>query len=73
MNAASPNAREALLRLPQVESLVGLKRSSIYRRIAAGDFPKPISLGGRAVAFPASQVQQWIADRIAGAAQGGAK
>jgi prophage regulatory protein len=73
MQTNSPDAREALLRLPQVESLVGLKRSSIYRRIAAGDFPKPISLGGRAVGFPASQVQQWIADRIAGAAQGGAK
>jgi prophage regulatory protein len=73
MQTTPNDAREALLRLPQVESLVGLKRSSIYRRIAAGDFPKPISLGGRAIGFPASQIQQWIADRIAGAGQGGAK
>jgi prophage regulatory protein len=62
---------ETLLRLPQVEAMIGLKRSSIYTRIAAGSFPRPVSLGARAVAFRKSEVQKWIADRVvaSGAAQ----
>jgi prophage regulatory protein len=64
---------ERLLRMPEVEKLCGLKRSSIYRRVAEGSFDRPVSLGGRAVGFPATQIQQWIADRIAGASKGGAK
>jgi prophage regulatory protein len=55
---------EILLRLPQVEMMIGLKRSSIYTRIAAGQFPKPVNLGARAVAFRRSEVQAWIAGRV---------
>jgi prophage regulatory protein len=66
LNDSAPQT-EQLLRMPEVEKLCGLKRSSIYRRIAEGSFVKPVSLGGRAVAFPSSQVQRWIADRIASA------
>jgi prophage regulatory protein len=73
MNPQEISQPERLLRMPEVEQLCGLKRSSIYRRVADGTFVRPVSLGGRAVGFPASQIQQWIADRIAGAAQGGAK
>jgi prophage regulatory protein len=73
MNHQEISQPERLLRMPEVEKLCGLKRSSIYRRVSDGTFVRPVSLGGRAVGFPASQVQQWIADRIAGAAQGGAK
>jgi prophage regulatory protein len=62
---------ETLLRLPQVESMIGLKRSSIYSRIAAGEFPKPINLGARAVAFKNSDIQSWIAERAR--ASGGAQ
>ncbi len=57
---------ERLIRMPEVERLCGLKRSSIYRRIAEDAFVKPVSLGGRAIGFPASQVQKWISDRISG-------
>jgi predicted DNA-binding transcriptional regulator AlpA len=32
------------LRLPEVRSMCGLSRSSIYRGIASGKFPKPITL-----------------------------
>jgi prophage regulatory protein len=57
---------ERLLRMPEVEQLCGLKRSSIYRQIDAGSFPQQVRLGARAVGFPASQVQKWISDRISG-------
>ncbi len=49
-----------LLRLPSVEALTGLSKSEIYRRIKAGQFPQPIKLGARAVAWPSAQVEVWI-------------
>jgi prophage regulatory protein len=40
-----------ILRLPEVKSRVGLCRASIYNHMAQGSFPKPISLGLRAVGW----------------------
>jgi len=54
-----------LLRLRQVRVHCGLSRSEIYRRIASGDFPKPIKLGERASAWAEHEVTAWIAARIA--------
>lgn len=42
----------------------GLGRSTIYNYIADGSFPKPVSLGARAVAWVESEVQDWILERI---------
>ncbi len=58
-------SNEKLLRLPDVCDRVGLKRAAIYQRIAAGDFPAPIAIGIRARAWPASDIDAWIAGRIA--------
>lgn len=55
----------ALIRLPEVRRLVGLSRSEVYRRISAGEFPKPVSLGSRAIAFVRGEVLAFIAERIA--------
>lgn len=57
-----------LIRLPQVRDRVGLSRSEIYRRIAMGDFPAPVPLGARVVAWDADEVQEWIRRRISEAA-----
>lgn len=54
-----------LERLPQVKARTGLSRSEIYRRIALGDFPRPIKLGERASAWSAAEIDAWIAERIA--------
>ncbi len=54
-----------LIRLPAVRELTGLSRASIYSYISGGTFPRPACLGGRAVAWVHSEVQQWIADRVA--------
>ena len=56
----------ALLRRPQVESMTGLKRSSLYALIQCGQFPKPIKLSARAVAWPLQAVEGWIATRVGG-------
>lgn len=55
-----------ILRLPDVKAACGLSRSSVYLRISQGLWPKPISLGGRAVGWPASDVEAVNAARIAG-------
>ena len=56
---------EKLLRLPGVMTQTGLRRAAIYSRIADGTFPSPVKIGTRAVAWPESAVQAWIAERIA--------
>jgi prophage regulatory protein len=43
-----------------------LSRSTIYLRIAQGVFPRPVSLGGRAVGWPAGEVVSLNAARISG-------
>ncbi len=56
----------SILRLPAIKTSTGLSRSTIYLRIAEGVFPKPVSLGGRAVGWPANEVAALNAARIAG-------
>lgn len=57
---------KTIQRLPAVKYESGLSRSTIYLRIAQGLWTKPISLGGRAVGWPASEVAALNAARIAG-------
>ena len=54
-----------ILRLPAVKASVGLSRSTIYIRIAEGTFPKPVSLGGRAVGWLESDIEAWIESKRA--------
>jgi len=60
----SPATRR-LLRLPAVVSATGLSRTSIYRAMTAGDFPRAVPLGRRAVGWDAAEVEGWIASRLA--------
>ena len=55
---------EKFLRLRDVQNRVPYSRSTIYQLIAQGKFPKPISLGARAVAWLESDIDEWIAARI---------
>ena len=58
---------EKLLRLPEVTDRTGLRRAAIYDAIKRGVFPRPVRIGRRAVAWPESEVQAWIAERVADA------
>ena len=40
--------------------LTGLSRSTVCNRVATGNFPAPISLGGRSVGWVASEVDAWL-------------
>jgi len=56
-----------LLRRPEVERLVGLKRSTIYDLMARGEFPRPVRIGIRAVAWAESDICDWVASlRVTG-------
>lgn len=57
--------RDRLLRLAEVESMVGAKRSTIYQLMKEGKFPKQITISRRFAAWPESAVLQWVQDRIA--------
>jgi len=52
------------LRLPKVKAVTGLSKTSLYGLIRANSFPAPIHLGTRTVAWVASEVNQWAAERI---------
>jgi len=54
-----------LIRLPDVLTMTGRGRSSIYDMIARGEFPRPVNIGPAAVAWVESEVVAWIEDRIA--------
>ncbi|MBS0570016.1 MAG: AlpA family transcriptional regulator [Proteobacteria bacterium] len=53
-----------LIRLPEVKKLTGLCRSAIYEKIRV-DFPRQVKIGDRGSAWVESEVEQWIASRIA--------
>lgn len=55
-----------ILRLPAVKASSGLSRSTIYLRVSQGLLTRPISLGARAVGWPAHEVDAVNAARIAG-------
>ena len=58
----SPAAGEmavVFLRLQAVVRVTGLSRSTLYRLIADEQFPRPVRLGPRAVAWRRTDVEAW--------------
>lgn len=53
-----------VMKLNEVINTTGLSRSSIYAYMTKGEFPKPIQLGPRAVAWIEGEVQEWLKVRI---------
>jgi prophage regulatory protein len=54
---------EVLLKIRSVKHACALSRSELYRRMRVGDFPKPVAIGLRAVAWRQSEVNAWIESR----------
>ena len=52
-----------LFRLPVVTEITGLKRSAIYKKMTERNFPRPVRLGGRAVAWRSDDIEKWINER----------
>ena len=56
---------QRLIRRKEVQAKTGLGASSIYAMMKQGKFPKAITLSERRVAWIESEVDAWIANRIA--------
>lgn len=57
-------ARDRLIRISEVESLIGCKKSTVYNMLKNKTFPKPIRFSSRMVAWSETAVLQWMQDRI---------
>jgi prophage regulatory protein len=54
-------SRDNLLRVADVKARTRLSRTTIYRRIAAGTFPRPVPLSAGLVAWYESDINAWVA------------
>jgi len=61
------NINSQFIRLPQVKELTTLSKSSIYRLISDGDFPKQIAIGARSVVWRRHEVEGWCNQKVASA------
>lgn len=52
-------ATPMLVRMKALPAMVGLSRAEIYRKIKVGEFPRPVTLGTRAVAWRVTDIQAW--------------
>lgn len=58
------------VRLPTVVAHVGFSKSTLWAKVAHGEFPKPHKLGPRITAWRVEDLLSWIAARGAGYARG---
>jgi prophage regulatory protein len=56
-----PPDQEILYRMPEVTTITGKARSTVYREIAKGRFPAPVQLGAQSVAWRKSAIDRWMA------------
>jgi prophage regulatory protein len=57
-------AAPSLSRMPRVKQRTGLCRSAIYALLAKGDFPEPVRLGPRSIAWRDDEISEWIEARV---------
>ncbi len=62
--AAQPRRVTRLIRLKEVQHRVGVDRSTIYRWMGEGKFPKPVQIGSRAVAWNQREIDTWIEKQL---------
>lgn len=59
-------ADDRLINLDEVRRLIPISRSSVWKWSRRGAFPSPVRLpGSRRVAWRASEIRTWIAERPA--------
>jgi prophage regulatory protein len=56
---------DGFLRLRTVLAITGLSRSTLYRRIQAGTFPRQVRIAERCVGWRQSAVDAWLCEPCA--------
>lgn len=65
-NTSSTNSpAHRFIKRQAVESITGFSCTEIYRRVAAGTFPKQVTLGPKCVVWIEAEVLAWCDARIA--------
>lgn len=54
-----------ILRKAEVERRTGFSAATIYRKSKAGTFPKPVQLGANSSGWIESEIEAWLAQRVA--------
>jgi prophage regulatory protein len=65
MTTTNQQQQDNILRWPEVQARIPISRSHAHALAAQGKFPKPIKLGPRASGWLESEINTWLADRIA--------
>ena len=58
------------LRLPAVLSRTGLSRSTLYRKIDEGTFPRQVHIASRCAAWRESAIEEWMMNPMGYCTQG---
>jgi len=59
------DTNDRFLSLKEVKEITGFSRSSIYSYIQQSRFPKAILIGSRKVAWMKTEIDAWVAEKIA--------
>ena len=51
---------DRMMRISEVIDVLGVSRSTLYRMVAGGGFPRPVRVGQRATRWRQSDIQQWM-------------
>jgi len=54
---------EELAPIKRVTAMVGLSKTTVYRMIAEGAFPRPVMVGRRAL-WPVSRIHAWARQQV---------
>lgn len=57
-----PHAPDRILRLNAVLDRTGLSRSTLYRKMQAGTFPKNVQISTRCAGWRESAVEEWLSN-----------
>ena len=55
---------DRFISMSEVLDRICLSKTHLYRKINAGDFPRPVPLGPQKVAFLESEIEDWMAARL---------
>lgn len=64
---------DRILRLKAVLDLTGLTRTTLYRRMQEGTFPKNVQISPRCVGWRESSIREWSQNPMSYSANGGAR
>lgn len=60
-----PSEQRRLITKAEVLTQIPISTATMWREIAAGRFPKPVRVGARRIAFFQTEIDAWLAQRVA--------